>query len=125
LQVFSAGVQEEMDVSVDEAGEERGVAEVDDARALRVLDGCADSKDALTLDENLSGLEQGSVVDLQKASGVEHDGGGWRLLGVEKAGKREGQGAGEQTYGTRAEREKSHGSRISRAGPLLSRGDAA
>jgi hypothetical protein len=72
-----------MHVSVDEAGEQRNVAEVDDARALRVLDGCADGKDALALDENLAGLEQGSGIDLKQAGGVEHDGRGGRLLGMD------------------------------------------
>ncbi len=86
LQILSAGVQKEMHVSVDEAGEQCGVAEINDAGSLRMLDGCADGKDALALDENLAGLEQGSGIDLKQAGGVEHDGRGAGLLGLEIAG---------------------------------------
>ena len=93
-------MQKEMDMRVDEAGEQRGVAEVDEADSLRMLDRRADSTDALALDEDLAGLEQGSGVDLQKAGGVEHDGrGGW-LLGV--GGKRQGHGAGGQSEVTQS-----------------------
>ena len=80
LQILSAGMQKEMHVSVDEAGEQRGVAEVDDLCALRMVDGCADGADALALDENLAGLEDGAGVDLKQARGVEDDGRA-RLLG--------------------------------------------
>ena len=80
LQVFRAGMQEEMDVGVDEAGEQRGVAEVDDLRALRMVDRSADGADALALDQNFAGLKDCAGVDLKQARGVEHDGRGGRLL---------------------------------------------
>ena len=82
LQVFSAGMQEEMDVGVDEAGEQSGVAEVDDLCALRMVDGCADGADAVALDEDFAGAEECAGIDLEQARGVEHDGRGRRLLRV-------------------------------------------
>jgi len=84
-----------MHMSVDEAGEQRGVAEVDNAGSLRMLDRCADGEDALALDENLAGLEKGSGIDLKQARGVEYDGRGGRLLGG--GGKREGRSADGQS----------------------------
>ena len=61
LQVFRAGMQEEMHVRVDEAGEQRDVAEVDDGCVRRMVDGCADGADALALDENFAGSEEQPV----------------------------------------------------------------
>ena len=57
LQVLSAGMEKEMHVRVDQAGDQRGVAEVDDLRALRMLDRRADGANALAFDEDLAGLE--------------------------------------------------------------------
>ena len=65
MQIFSAGVKKKMDMRVDEAGEQGGIAEVNDAGSLRMLDGCADGEDALALDENLARLEEGSGIDLK------------------------------------------------------------
>ena len=96
LQVLSAGMQEQMHVRVDQAGQQRGVAEVDDPCALRMVDRCADSADALALDQNLAGLEQVSGIDLEQARGVEHDGrcrGNRRLLRGRPTGKRQSHGA--------------------------------
>jgi hypothetical protein len=74
-------MQKEMHVRVNEAGEQGGVAQVDDAGSLRMLDRRADGEDALALDENLTGLEEGSSIDLKQTRGVEHDGRGGGLLG--------------------------------------------
>ena len=49
--------------------------------ALGMVDRSADGADALALDENFAGLEQGSGVDLKQAGGVEDDGRGGGLLG--------------------------------------------
>jgi hypothetical protein len=67
-------MEEEMHVRVDEAREERGVAEVDDARVSGVVNGGSDGADFVALDENFAGLEESAGVDLEKARGVEHDG---------------------------------------------------
>ena len=80
LQIFRAGMEEEMDVGVDEAGEQRCVAEVDDVCALRMIDGSADGADAVALDENLAGAEEDAGVNLKQAGGVEDDGRGCGLL---------------------------------------------
>jgi hypothetical protein len=76
LQVFGSGMQEEVHVGVDEAGKQRGVAEVDDSGALRMVYRFADGADAVALDENLAGLEECASVDLEQAGGVEDDGDG-------------------------------------------------
>jgi len=93
LQIFSAGMKEEMDVGVDEAGEQRCVAEVDEACVLRVIDGGADGADAVALDENFAGAEEDAGVNLKQAGGVENDGRGCRLLG--EGNGREGKGCTE------------------------------
>ena len=80
LEVFCTGVEEEMDMGVDKAWEQRFVAEVDDLRVLRMIDGCAGGADAIALDENLSGAEEDAGVNLKQAGGVENYGHGCRLL---------------------------------------------
>ena len=79
LQIFRAGMEEEMDVSVDEAGEQRCVAEVYDVCVLRMIDGCADGADAVALDENLAGVKEDAGIDLKETGGVEDDGRGGLL----------------------------------------------
>jgi hypothetical protein len=74
LQIFRAGMEEEMDVGVDEAGEQRGVAEVDDLGVLRVVDRCADGSNAIALHEDFARLEQRAGIDLEQARGVQDDG---------------------------------------------------
>ena len=74
LQVFRAGMEEEMDMGVDEAGEQSRVAEVDDLGVLRVIDGCAYSADAVALNENFAGAEEDAGINLKQACGVEDDG---------------------------------------------------
>jgi hypothetical protein len=69
-----------MDVGVNEAGEQGGIAKIDDLCALRVVDGCANGADAVALDEDFAGMEDGAGVDLKQARGVEDYGCG-RLLG--------------------------------------------
>ena len=81
LQVFGAGVQKEVHMGVNEAGKQRGVAEVDDLGALRVVNQCGDGANAIALDKNLAGPEERAGIDLEQAGGVENDGRGCRLLG--------------------------------------------
>jgi hypothetical protein len=60
------------------------VAEVEHLCALGMRHRLANGTNAVALDENLAGLEQGSGVDLEQAGGVEDDGGkngACRLLG--------------------------------------------
>jgi hypothetical protein len=84
LKIFSAWMEEEMDVSVNEAREERGVAEVDDAGVGGVVNGSADGADFVPLDEDLAGLEEGAGVDLKQVRSVEDDG---LLGGGERCGE--------------------------------------
>lgn len=67
-------MQEEVHVGVDEAGEERGVAEIEHLRALRVLDGSGNFDDAIALHEDFSRRKDFSGVDFEETRGVEHDG---------------------------------------------------
>jgi len=76
LEVFGTGMKEEVDVGVDEAGEERGVAEIDDAGVLRMIDVGADEGDFVANDEDFTGGEDLACVDFKQARGVEEDGGG-------------------------------------------------
>lgn len=82
-------------MSVDEAGEQGRVTQVDDAGSLRMLDGGADGNNAFSLDKNLPGLEEGSGIDLKQARGVKHDGRGGGLLGG-GIDKNQGRSADEQ-----------------------------
>jgi len=74
LQVFRTRMEEEMDVDVDQAGKQRGVAEVNDLGTLRMLDDGADFDDAIALHENFSGRDNFAGIDFEKTRGVEHDG---------------------------------------------------
>ncbi len=68
-----------MDVGVDEAGEQGGVAQVDDFGALGMVDRGADGADVVAFDQDFAGLEEGAGIDLEKARGVENDGRGGGL----------------------------------------------
>jgi hypothetical protein len=88
-------MQEEVNVRVDEAGEQRGVAEVDDRCALRMANGCANLANAVAFDKDFAGTEQGTGVDLKQAGRVEDDRGGGRLLFGHDGRKNKGQSGGE------------------------------
>jgi hypothetical protein len=88
-------MQEEMHVGVDQAGEQRDVAEVDDFGALRMVDRCADGANAVAFDQDFAGLEEGAGVDLEQARGVEDDGRSVRgdpVMTQEYAGRGSGRG---------------------------------
>ena len=69
-----AGVKEEVDVRVDEAGEEGAIAEVDDFGVGRAFEVRAYVGDAVVLDEDFARGEISTGVDLQEAGGVQEDG---------------------------------------------------
>jgi hypothetical protein len=69
-----------MNMRVDEAGDQGGVAEVDDLRALRMVNRGADGANAVALNQDFARLEDLAGIDLKQAGGVEDDGRG-RLLG--------------------------------------------
>ncbi len=81
LQIFGAGVEEEVDVGVDQAGEQGGVAEVDDFGVRRARDFRADFVDAVALDEDFAGSGDAAGFDVEQARGVEDDGVGRRRGG--------------------------------------------
>ena len=71
LQIFGAGVEEKVDVSVDEAGEKRGVAEVDDFGVGRAGNFGADFFDEVAFDENFAGSGDVAGFDVEEACGVD------------------------------------------------------
>jgi hypothetical protein len=63
-------MQEKVDVRVDQAGQERCVAEVDNLRSGRMLYGRANLYDALAPDRHFAGSDDLSGVDLKKSRRV-------------------------------------------------------
>jgi len=74
LEVFGTRMEEEVDVGVDEAGEERGVAEIDDLGGGGMRNRGANFNDAFALDENFAGSDDFAGFDVEEAGGVENDG---------------------------------------------------
>jgi hypothetical protein len=66
-------MQEEVNVRVDEAGEQSGVAQIDDLGSRRTLNGRADFGDVVSLDTDLAGSESPAGIDFDQPGGVEHD----------------------------------------------------
>jgi hypothetical protein len=65
-------VEKEVHMRVDEAGHERGVAEVDNLRSGRMRDVCAGFDDAVPGDQDLAGSEDFAGGDIEDARGVQH-----------------------------------------------------
>lgn len=62
-----------MDMGVDQAGHESGVAELDDFSALRMFHGGTDFGDAIVLDEDLTRGDEFASFNFEEASGVKDD----------------------------------------------------
>jgi hypothetical protein len=77
LEVFISGVQEEVDVGVDQTGHEGAIAQVDGLRAGGMGYGGAGFNDAVALDEDFGGSGNFAGFNVQKAGGVEDFGGFW------------------------------------------------
>jgi hypothetical protein len=94
LQIFGAGMEEEVDVRVNQAREESGVAEIYDFCASWPHDFCTDFFYGVALDEDFAGGGDAAGFYVEEAGGVEDDGvrgcRGLRLrlrcLGVEWSG---------------------------------------
>ncbi len=63
-----------MNVSVDEAGKQRSVAEVDDFGVGRARNFGADFLDEVAVDENFARRGDAAGFNVEEAGGVEHDG---------------------------------------------------
>ena len=72
LQIFGAGMQEQVHVGVDQAGQQSGVAEIDDLRAGRMRDRRADGGDAVALDQNFAG--RGDACRSRRRAGARRGG---------------------------------------------------
>lgn len=70
-------MQEEMDVGVDESGHESERAEVDDARIGGMRDGGPDGGDAVALDEDFAGRDEGTFFHVEEVRGVEDERGSY------------------------------------------------
>ena len=73
LQIFGARMKEKMNVSIDEAWQESGVAEVHDFSALRMLHGGTDFDDAVALDKDFSRRDYFAGFNLEEARGVQNN----------------------------------------------------
>src|ERR1700693_4580466 len=62
---------------VDEAGQQRSVAEIDNLRVIGTLDRGAHFNDALALDQRLAGRGNVASLDVEQAGGVKNDRAGW------------------------------------------------
>ena len=76
LQVFGARMQKQMYVRVDQAGQQRCVAEVDHLRSLRVVDRSAYGFDPFAFNEDLAGLSTWPVSTWSRRVA-------WRTMGRE------------------------------------------
>ena len=74
LQVLRAGMQEQVHMRVDQAGQQRAIAQVDDLRAGRMGDRGAGFDDAVVLHQHLTGRKIAPGFDIQHARRVQHDG---------------------------------------------------
>ena len=94
LEGFVAGVEEEVDVGVDETGHQGGGAEVDDLGACGVGDVLADLGDAVAGDEDFAGRDDFAGGDVEDASrlqnGCRQRGLLYRPLSSDKQGKEHG-----------------------------------
>ena len=73
LQIFSSGMEEEMDVGIDQAGHQGGVAQIDGLGSSGMVDGGAGGDDLLPFDQHLSGGKHAAGFDVEQARGMEND----------------------------------------------------
>ncbi len=74
LQIFGSGVEEEMDVGVDQSGHQRGIAKIDGLRSSRVSYRGAGGDNLLPFDQDFSGGKDAAGFDVEQARGMENDG---------------------------------------------------
>ncbi len=82
LQILRTGMEKQMHVRIDQARQQRCIAEVDHLRALWMLYRNADSLDPLTLDKNLARPNNVSGVDFEQSCRVQHDGRSSQIAGL-------------------------------------------
>jgi hypothetical protein len=80
LQIFGAGMQEKMDVRVNQAGEQGGVAEVDEFGAVRMRDFVAGFDDEIVLDQDFAGSGDAAGFDTSSRRAA------WRTMAFVAAG---------------------------------------
>jgi hypothetical protein len=84
-----------MHVRVDQARQQRGIAQIDDFRALKTVNRCADRLDALALNQNLARPQDIAAFNFEEPGGMENDGArGWLLCQALKGNAAGQEGAG-------------------------------
>ena len=78
LQVFGAGMQEEMNMGIDHAGHQCDVAEIDDFSVRGTLHAGSHRTNAIAFDKNLARLQNCSGVNLKQARCVQDKRDWWR-----------------------------------------------
>jgi hypothetical protein len=73
LQIFGAGMQEKVNVRVDEAGQQSGVAEIDERRFVRVRHMRADFHDEFALNQNFAGRDGAAGFDVKQVRRVKNN----------------------------------------------------
>jgi hypothetical protein len=73
LQVFSAGMQKEMNVRVNQPWQQCRIAEIDEPRALRVLYTLAHRANTIALDQHLTGLAHHSGIHVEQSRRVQNN----------------------------------------------------
>src|SRR4029077_9875571 len=71
LQVFSSGMQKEMDVGVNQTRQQSAIAKVDNSRASWVFNRRARFDDATSLYEYFAPRDNASAIDIKQACGVQ------------------------------------------------------
>ena len=92
LQILGTGMEEEMDMRVDEAGEESDVTEIEDLRGSGMLDALSNFDDSVRLNQNFAGGNDFACLDVEETCGVENDGSGRGGLGESGVGEEKSKG---------------------------------
>ena len=72
LKIFGAGMQKQVHVRVNQSGQQRGVAQVDDLSVRRMRDGRSHRGNAFTLNQNLARGNHAPGIDLKQARRVQN-----------------------------------------------------
>ena len=110
-----------MDVRVNHAGQQRGVAQVEHARAGRMRDGGSHGADAIAFNQDFAGLKDFAGVDFEQARGVEDNCPWWGLRSGLLRRLLCGGGDGGEGAKRKAEREFQQGSHVHRLCRKLAR----
>ena len=82
-------------MGVDESGQQRAIAQIENLGSGKMFHRGTDLDDAISLNEHFAWLDQLPRLDIEQPGGMQHDGirrGGWSLTGrAQRKGQRTGQ----------------------------------